>query len=91
MIRRSKNDLKKRQEEIVEELVKIGEASENKKIDIKDPRVKDAITSLINAEPDKNEEPAMGAKPVLSINSTIQNIQENISKFVKKTRTCRLL
>ena len=54
LINKSRDDLKQMQGYIVGELVKIGQASENKKIDVNDVRVKDAVNSLIYSEPDNN-------------------------------------
>ncbi|KJW02799.1 hypothetical protein REIP_0813 [Rickettsia endosymbiont of Ixodes pacificus] len=83
LINKSRDDLKQMQGYIVGELVKIGQASENKKIDVNDVRVKDAVNSLIYSEPDNNKDPTVVVKPVLSINATTQDIQKNISKFIK--------
>lgn len=68
---------------LLEELIKIGTASSNKTININDQNVKQAIQSLIYADPDDPKNKASGGG-ALSIIATIKDNNKQIAKWEKE-------
>lgn len=68
---------------LLEELIKIGTANPNKTIDVNDDNVKQAVQSLIYADPDDSKNRLSGGG-ALSIVATIKDNEKKITEWISK-------
>lgn len=82
LVNQIKNGLDQARGYLLQELIKIGSNNNNKTIDVEDEQVKAAMNSLINSEPDENQDPTKPVRGVLSIKAAIIDSEEKIKKWI---------